>query len=398
MQQPHRIRTSPLDAPGSLDGERNKALPFTQTRSLDDILGEMDRLVREDSASERRIRERERQRRSRALVTRAALLWDQAVQYNDPRNCFWEAVRTPALGQAVRDLLRQEQIPADPGPWSEPEADPQESIDAVLKSVELPESFLAVAEAMQSKVSNAARVAEAVRRDPSLARLLLGVVNSPFYGVDTGVDSLQRAVAFAGFGEASAAALALAAFRVLGQGLSTQWLSGYWRRSVLCGVLARMLAQRAGLAGQWYFASGLLHDVGGLAALSAAPGAYQAMAQAVRAGRMPLPEAEHRYLGISTTALGARFLQGSWLPEVLPDAVIRMVEQRRSSEAGPECRILYVAEALTGALTMAWPGFMAMPPLEDRGGYLCGPVGVDLSSVLVSAAEQAFVLAEGISI
>ncbi|MDD4732837.1 MAG: HDOD domain-containing protein [Desulfovibrio sp.] len=398
MQQPHRIRTSPLDAPGSLDGERNKALPFTQTRSLDDILGEMDRLVREDSASERRIRERERQRRSRALVTRAALLWDQAVQYNDPRNCFWEAVRTPALGQAVRDLLRQEQIPADPGPWSEPEADPQESIDAVLKSVELPESFLAVAEAMQSKVSNAARVAEAVRRDPALARLLLGVVNSPFYGVDTGVDSLQRAVAFAGFGEVSAAALALAAFRVLGQGLSTQWLSGYWRRSVLCGVLARMLAQRAGLVGQWYFASGLLHDVGGLAALSAAPGAYQAMVQAVRAGRMPLPEAEHRYLGISSTALGAQFLQGSWLPEVLPDAVIRMVEQRRSFEAGPECRILYVAEALTGALTMAWPGFMAMPPLEDRIGYLRGPAGVDLSSVLVSAGEQAFALAEGISI
>lgn len=331
------------------------------------------------------------------VLERAEAVLDRALRWNDPGHPVPPDLRRIAVERAARDLLAGRSDDAAHGAAREnavpPEPDARAHVLAALDAADYSEEFFLVAEAMRGRVSNAARVAEAVAGDAVLAGLLLRLVNSPFYGLGFGVDSLQRAVAFTGFDELAALSLALAVARRFGtSGEHGVVPTGWGRRAMLCGILAKLLARRSGLAGEEAFVAGLLHDAGGLIARRAAPRAFAALA-AVGGGAEERPEdAERRFLGLSIPEIGARLLR-RW---ELGESVARLVERRRAPgrfglEPGP-C-VAHLAEVLAALMSAALPETPFVPRLDPRAADVLGlGPGETLALLERAASETAGVL------
>ncbi len=91
------------------------------------------------------------------------------------------------------------------------------------------------------------RLAEVVGRDQALSTRLLRMANSAYYGLQSEVPSVQRAVAVLGMAEVRALILAVAASGIAGRRNlpATFDLSGYWRHQLCVAACCRMLARRS---------------------------------------------------------------------------------------------------------------------------------------------------------
>ncbi|MGE4293045.1 MAG: HDOD domain-containing protein [Desulfovibrio sp.] len=375
-----------LPTPGLIREEPSARVPrpLQPPHDVDALFRDMDGLVREETDRDAALRNR-----SRKVLEQARRAVELALQFNDAGHPVVSELRHPALEQAVRDILagRARLLPA--AAPARPEEDPAGRIRAAVATAAFPEEYFRVLEAMNAKVSNAARVAEAVSRDAALATLLLRLVNSPFYGLGSHVDSLQRAVAFTGFNELSALTLALSAVRHFrGDEEDGSAPAGFWRRSIICGVLAKLLARRVGLSGEWFFVAGLLHDTGGLTARRTVPALHALLADSVRRGQEECEAAEIRLLGRSTAAIGAELLRSWGMAEVL----VRLMEWRRApAHVGyePGVCVLHLAEILSTAMTAALPETVAVPRLDPKAWDTLGLAPREPAGLLEQAVEDA---------
>jgi HD-like signal output (HDOD) protein len=351
---------------------------------VDSLFRDMDALVREGPDRDEALRER-----GRKVLEQAREVVNLAYRHNSPPHAFLVESRHCALEQAVRDILagRARSVPRDLA--AEAEADPSARIETGIERAQFSEEYFRITEAMNAKVSNAARVAEAVSKDDLLSSMLLRLVNSPFYGLGSHVDTLQRAVAFTGFNELSALALAVSAvrhFRSDAEGGSLP--AGFWRRSIICGVLAKLLARRAGVSGEWFFVAGLLHDLGGITARRAVPVLFAQLAETIRRGDAHPEQAEVLLLGRSTADIGASLLRRWGMVEELAG----LVENRRTpGRMGyePGVCVLHLAEILATAMTVALPETMALPRLDPLALEALGLAPCEPAGLLEQAVEDA---------
>jgi HD-like signal output (HDOD) protein len=99
--------------------------------------------------------------------------------------------------------------------------------------------------------------------------------------------------------------------------------SVFWAHSLGCALVALEFAGKIGFPdpGKAY-AAGLLHDVGIIALLSAAPEQFATALRLARSEHMPLHEAERRELGITHEEAG-KIIAGIWyLPPEIADVIV----------------------------------------------------------------------------
>ncbi|HBW14726.1 MAG TPA: HD family phosphohydrolase [Desulfovibrio sp.] len=168
------------------------------------------------------------------------------------------------------------------------------------------------------------RLAEVVGRDQALSTRLLRMANSAYYGLQSEVPSVQRAVAVLGMAEVRALILAVAASGIAGRRNlpATFDLSGYWRHQLCVAACCRMLARRVspGEADVLYTA-GLLHDIGKLLMAGLCPDAWQAVQALMAEEHLETAEAEERHWGLDHGVIGARLLSYWDLPPALTEPV-----------------------------------------------------------------------------
>ena len=86
-------------------------------------------------------------------------------------------------------------------------------------------------------------VAQVVNKSPSLAALLLRIVNSAYYGFPSKIDRISRAVTIIGTKEISGLALGISVMRVFSDiPKEVIDMQAFIRHSLACGMLARILA------------------------------------------------------------------------------------------------------------------------------------------------------------
>ncbi|MEF2145848.1 MAG: HDOD domain-containing protein [Desulfovibrionaceae bacterium] len=310
----------------------------------------------------------------------------RALRFNDLSH---EIVRElSSLGQCAAFHISSETGTVQRDAMTPRESDPLGMIRTAISHVEFPAMYYQVSDAMTKRGGNASRVAEVIAQEPALAATLLRLVNSPFYGLNAPVESLQRAVAFAGFNEISALALSLSVQRFFkGMGMEAGQVD-FWRRSIFCGVLAKRLARRTGLGGQWHFVAGLLYDMGGLLACRELPVRYAHLKQALRCSDAEPCLAETDQLGFATPQIGAVLLE-RW---ALPQGVTRLVGLRRTparSGYEPGVCVLHLAEIVT-AVVFAWnSGGQAVPVLDVRAWNNLRLTASELTTSATEAWEEA---------
>lgn len=205
---------------------------------------------------------------------------------------------------------------------------PAEILELVRKADALPAFPMLATEALrltrQEDVS-IDKLSSLVQRDPAMAATLLKAANSAFLGANREITELKPAMLLLGLRTVEVLVLTFALKSSLN---STEQQEGlfdyqmYWRRSITMGVAARLLARAVEpRLVETAFVSGLMCDLGMVAAFTLAPRLYHPVLMAKKTDPRPIEQIEFDTLGVAHPAMSRELLAAWQLPETVCRAV-----------------------------------------------------------------------------
>jgi putative nucleotidyltransferase with HDIG domain len=213
-------------------------------------------------------------------------------------------------------------------------------------------------------------VAATISRDQGLTAKVLSLANSAFYGLQSQVSSISRAIAVLGLREVRNIVLSLGVSHLTKKNPLPESfdLKIYWRHQFLVASSAKTLARKANGAGaDTLYAAGLLHDLGKLVIAMHRPGDWEAIHRMTRERDMPYLEAEELHWGLDHAIVGALVMRSWDLPAELTEAVNWHHNPDLAPDYRSQAELLCLADAL--AHRMQNPDTSFMPiwlELTDR--------------------------------
>lgn len=246
-----------------------------------------------------------------------------------------------------------------------------ESVMALVRGVSslpaMPEAVQQVQAAVEDPAMGAADVAEILKRDPALSAKIISLANAPVHGIRNRIDSIEAATAMLGLREVYTVTVAAAVVNRLA-GSSTFDYAAHWRRSAVCGSLAKILARAAGKDfGSGVYAAGLLHDIGRVVLAEVAPGPYGALDHDLN--DEALVRAEHDIFGISHPEVGFVVATNWALPAPISESIRYHRQPERARDFPETVHLIALASQLTDHIEIpeAMPLECCLPAALDFG-------------------------------
>lgn len=193
----------------------------------------------------------------------------------------------------------------------------EDLVKGVRDLVPLPKAYIRIQQLVNDPDSSLDDVTKVIMNDTGLTSRILRIANSAYMGLAAKVDTVGRAVQVLGLNQVHDLALASAAVGSLTT-IKTPSLdvSDFWRRSVYCAVVARIICKQRQLrSAERLFVSGLLHDTGHLLLAYREPDLYSELrARSIETG-VPMATLELGELGFTYAELGAALLESWQLPQ-----------------------------------------------------------------------------------
>jgi len=236
-----------------------------------------------------------------------------------------------------------------------------------VKLPEIPSIVYELNEIMADPMSSAHDITQVVTKSPSLAAVLLRIVNSSFYGFPSKIDSITRAVTIIGTREIGGLALGISTITLF-KGIPKDLVEmfSFLRHSFSCAIISRILAaQKMIPQTEQMFVSGLLHDIGRLIVYKYFPEhAKRLLALAAKSGEL-LYQEEEGCLGCKHTEI-AKYLLEKWkLPFILENNI--SYHHHPSNAHDPvRASIVHLADIVANALGLGTSGERFVPPLDPK--------------------------------
>jgi len=250
---------------------------------------------------------------------------------------------------------------------NDPKYDPKQIIRNRIKLPSLPTIFHQINEAINDPKCSATHIANIISKDQSLSARLLQLVNSAFYSFPSKIDTISRAVAIIGTKQLSTLSLgtcALAVFKDVPSDLIN--MKSFWKHSIACGIIARILASyKSNALTERFFVGGLLHDIGRLILFMSIPEiSKEALLKAEETGCM-LYQAENDLIGFDHSKLGGILLKEWKLPMSLEN-IVRFHHMKTESQIQLDTAVVHIADVITNALEIGNSGELNVPPLVPK--------------------------------
>ena len=214
-------------------------------------------------------------------------------------------------------------------------------------------------------------IAEAIAEDQGLSTRLLAMANSAFYGLQSQVGTVSRAVAVLGLREVRGMVLllgmrGLAGARALPAGFA---LPPYLEHQTAVAVAAMALARETrAMDPDDAFTAGVLHDLGKLLTALYRPADWLAQAALAEAAGISWHEAEERHWGLDHGLIGAMVLRAWNLPECLTEPVNWHHVPHASPASRRQAGLIGLADACVRELAgEPQPGILMEAVLADSG-------------------------------
>jgi len=256
-----------------------------------------------------------------------------------------------------------------------------------------PEVYLRLCELLNDPRATSEDMARVISTDPALTARLLKLVNSSFYRVPAPVETVSRAVTVIGMLQLVQLTLATGVIKAFA-GISTMLIDmdAYWRHSIYVGVVARILAKRAGIDDpELLFTAGILHDIGILIICHGVPDLAREALQRSQRENLPLYMAEHEIMGFDHGNVGGDLARAWQLSPRLEEAMEyhHRLDDMRPRRLCKEAAIVHLADVIasitgksetgTGLVSQPYHGAWAMAGL---------PIIMRLEEVIESADVQ----------
>jgi len=254
------------------------------------------------------------------------------------------------------------------GPDAMPAKDILARIERIdVKLPEVPSLVFELNEIIADPLSSSADIARLVNQSPSLAALLLKIVNSAFYGFRSKIDSISRAVVMIGSKEISNLALGITIMETFKE-IPRQVLdvASFLEHNLACGTVARILAAHANItATEQLFVSGMLHDIGRLVLCKYFPHVTRLVLGHMGQSNESLLQTERDIIGCSHAQIGKKLIQKWKLPYALENNV--HYHHNPSASPNPEsAAIIQVADIIVHALGIGSSGEHRVPCFDDQ--------------------------------
>lgn len=236
-----------------------------------------------------------------------------------------------------------------------------------IKLPEMPSTAFELNEIVQDPTASAHSIAEVVNKSPSLATLLLKIVNSSFYGFPSKINNISRAVTIIGTREITGLALGLSimkAFKDIPKEVLD--MSSFLKHSIACGIISRILAAKKNLPQtEQMFVSGLLHDIGRLVIYRYFPDQAMTLLSLAATSENLLYQQENTFLGRGHAFIGKYLLREWNLPHELENNIF--FHHNPSAAHDPvKAAIIHMADIMVNALSLGSSGERFVPFFDDK--------------------------------
>jgi len=220
----------------------------------------------------------------------------------------------------------------------------------------IPKIMLEVQALLRNESQNTVRLASIVGKDQGLTTKILMVANSPLYGLQRKVSSLEFAIMLLGVNEVSNIVTALS----LAETIKVDNVKGlnfmeFWTHSMLVGTAAKDIAKRLGffdLSGD-AFVGGMLHDLGIQLTARYFPKQFEKVIELVENENTSFYEAEEKYLGLTHQEIGG-FISRRWnLPPHLINSLMFHHNPFGAMDSPVVPYIVHIADCMTQKFKVA---------------------------------------------
>ncbi len=179
----------------------------------------------------------------------------------------------------------------------------------------IPKIFHSIEDELRLKEPSIEKIALLITEDVGLVAKILKLVNSPYFGLPSDVNSIFQAIKMLGLETIEALILSTHLFSMYDEHkLSSFSFNMLWEHSSRVSNIARLIAQCEELDKKVLIQArmaGLLHDIGKLVLVSSFPGRYQMVLDKIAAENLTIHDSEMEIFGTTHAHMGA-YLMGLW--------------------------------------------------------------------------------------
>jgi len=229
----------------------------------------------------------------------------------------------------------------------------EQIVNKFQDSKTLPHVAIKVTQLVNDKNSTMHDFEEIIQLDPVLVGRLLRLVNSPYFGLSSKVESISKAVVFVGMKNLRNLVAVEAMREMFKESGSDLGFSrkDLWLHSATVAILAEMIGKRIfGDAREDLFLAGIIHDIGLIAEDQVAGELLQEACRLYKPGENALIDCEQKIIGTNHCEVGLRLAKAWKMP---PDVLKAIRDHHQTDKAispASVTGILQLAEYIAGKM------------------------------------------------
>jgi len=246
-------------------------------------------------------------------------------------------------------------------------------IDRIINSIgelsTLPTIYMKLSHLLSVPNASIKMISNIISEDPAIAAMVLKIVNSAAYGFYNKIGDLQHAVVILGLNEIKNLVLATSIYKVVKEfkASSAFDMQEFWKHSIGCAILARVLAETAYLKNpENVFTGGLLHDIGKLIhAAYLREDFNRVLVNVVETGSQ-MSESEKNILGFDHAQTGSALAEKWNLPRETVNMIAHHHLSHMSDTLTREIAAVHIGNTLCVALRMGSGGEKRVPIVNQK--------------------------------
>ncbi|MCW9048669.1 MAG: HDOD domain-containing protein [Gammaproteobacteria bacterium] len=225
----------------------------------------------------------------------------------------------------------------------------QSLVKESIELISLPDIYIRLRSVISDPNASMSDVAQIIVHDPAITARLLKLVNSPFFGLASKVDTMTHAINLLGTEQVHDLVLATVVVDSF-SGFTNDAFNIYdfWFNGVYCAVTARLLAYHCNnIDTERPFIAGLLHNIGHLVTQQKMPDESQLALKIAHQRNVDLYIAEREVFGFDYAQVGSALMAEWNLPKSLQNITEFHVEPIRATDFRLETALIHIASAIT---------------------------------------------------
>ena len=232
----------------------------------------------------------------------------------------------------------------------------------------LPKIYFQLQEALNDPDKTFQDIGDIISYDPALTARLLKIVNSPFFGFPSEIETISHAISIIGMNQLTDLALAtLVIYQFRGIPNSLFNMHKFWQHSMACGVAARSIAEFRGEKNvERFYLAGILHDIGQLVILKKEPALARDAFFRSTEQQENIYQSERELMGFDHADVGGELLKAWELPPRLVEAVAFHHQPQAAKRYPFEAAVIHTSDYIVHVLKVGSDAEFSEPQLYSK--------------------------------